>query len=86
MTVIPCGKEDGQNDEEDMPYEIKIRKKRRFRQCLPFYREREQPQRYLPAQATAVGEDIQVPHGSGLRAQLQRLPQTIRIRSRLKQI
>jgi hypothetical protein len=27
MTVIPCGREDGQNEDEDMPYEIKIRKK-----------------------------------------------------------
>lgn len=27
VTVIPCGREDGKNTEEEMPYEIKIRKK-----------------------------------------------------------
>jgi hypothetical protein len=31
VTVIPCGREDGKNSEEEMPYEIKIRKKRKFR-------------------------------------------------------
>jgi hypothetical protein len=27
VTVIPCGREDGKNSEEEIPYEIKIRKK-----------------------------------------------------------
>ncbi len=27
MVVIPCGKEDGANSEDDKPFEIKIRKK-----------------------------------------------------------
>ena len=27
ITVIPCGREDGKNSEEEMPYELKIRKK-----------------------------------------------------------
>lgn len=30
VTVIPCGREDGKNSEDEMPYEIKIRKKRKF--------------------------------------------------------
>jgi hypothetical protein len=30
ITVIPCGREDGKNSEEEMPYEIKIRKKRKI--------------------------------------------------------
>lgn len=27
VTVIPCGREDGKNSEDEMPYEMKIRKK-----------------------------------------------------------
>lgn len=27
VTVIPCGREDGKNSEDEMPYELKIRKK-----------------------------------------------------------
>ena len=27
ITVIPCGREDGKNSQDEMPYEIKIRKK-----------------------------------------------------------
>lgn len=27
ITVIPCGREDGKNSEDEMPYEMKIRKK-----------------------------------------------------------
>ena len=37
ITVIPCGREDGKNSEDEMPYEIKIRKKgiiNIFNSCL----------------------------------------------------
>ena len=27
VVVMPCGREDGKNSEDEMPYEIKIRKK-----------------------------------------------------------
>lgn len=27
VVVMPCGREDGKNSQEEMPYEIKIRKK-----------------------------------------------------------
>ena len=30
ITVIPCGREDGKNSDDEMPYEIKIRKKRTY--------------------------------------------------------
>lgn len=29
VTVIPCGREDGKNSDEEKPYEHKIRKKRK---------------------------------------------------------
>ena len=32
VTVIPCGREDGKNSDDEKPYEHKIRKKRK---CTP---------------------------------------------------
>jgi hypothetical protein len=29
--VIPCGREDGKNSEEETPYELKIRKKGKYK-------------------------------------------------------
>ena len=30
VTIIPCGREDGKNSDDEKPYEHKIRKKRKY--------------------------------------------------------
>lgn len=37
IVVMPCGREDGKNSNDEMPYEFKIRKKGRFNEFIIYY-------------------------------------------------
>lgn len=65
VTVIPCGREDGKNSDDEKPYEHKIRKKRKFNPqpykfCYNSYScsKRKQSQRNLLEETQSVGKDF----------------------------
>jgi hypothetical protein len=60
---MPCGREEGKNSIDEMPYEFKIRKKGNQYHLLTFFSQREQSQGHIPEKTVLLGEDIQASLG-----------------------
>jgi hypothetical protein len=60
---MPCGREEGKNSIEEMPYEFKIRKKGIKHHFFTYFSQREQPEGYIPEKTVLLGKDIQAPLG-----------------------
>ena len=58
---MPCGREDGKNSQDEMPYEIKIRKKGMYKNAFNLnfdFSNREQFERDLFEKALVLGKDF----------------------------